>query len=452
MAAKQGIAREALEGLTKDELVTRAEALGIDGARKFTRVELVDEITRAVGVVDRGLLGRARDLLRGVVERGLARAPNGATGEGASSESSASESPAPKPVLDATPEPPVPTVTLAEIYVAQGHLARARAIVREVLRNDEHDAVARALLDRLEKRDVAPAEALHAGELLEVLPEPQVAPEPGALPDDPYAAIGLEREAFVEPPAEPRVDVPPMLDDRPFPTRYDVDECVAMAVDPTTIYVYWELRRSTVERARRVLARSSKTAAPAEPKSVLRILVVEPDPRGPRSSTADFEVIDVEYGEWFVRDLPAGSIVRAAVGLAVGDRFLPLAHTHDVEAPPSKPSEAIAHDVITWREDPSSPSEPRLRAAAPPRFAPLSRPLAPEVGTLGLPPIPPPPEDTHVGRGLSSAELARRARIERARAAAHQAAKGSPATRAPVAPGASDTLARPSSASWSSGR
>lgn len=440
MAAKQGMSREALEGLSKDELVTRAEALGIDGARKFTRVELVDEITRAVGVFDRGLLGRARDLLRGVVERGLARAPQGVV-------DAAAAEPAAKPVLDTTPEPPVPTVTLAEIYIAQGHLARARAILREVLRHDEQDAAARALLDRLEKRDVAPTEALHAGEQPEVLPEPQVAPEPGTLPDDPYAAIGLEREAFVEPPAEPRVDVPPMLDDKPFPTRYDVDECVAMAVDPTTIYVYWELRRSSVERARRVLRRSSPAT---EPKSVLRILVVEPDPRGPRASMRDFEVIDIEYGDWFVRDLPAGSIVRAAVGLSAGERFLPLAHTHDVEAPPAKPSEAIAQDVVTWREDPSKPAEAGV-PARPPVSRPLSRLLGPDVGTLGLPPLPPPPEDTHVGRGMSSAELARRARIERARTAA----KASAATRPPVAPlgpGASDSLVRPGSASWASGR
>lgn len=414
------LSREALEALSKDELIARAEALGIDGARKFTRVELVDEIARAAGVTDRGLLGRARDLLRGVVERGLARVPQPPSSQVPPASSASTE----------PPEPPVPTVTLAEIYVAQGHLARARAILRELLRNEPGDAAAQALLDRLDKRDVRPSEALHEGELPEPMPEIQVAPEPGALPDDPYAAIGIEREAFVEPVEEQRVDVPPMLDDRPFPTRYDVDECVAMAVDPTTIYVYWELRRSTVDRAIRVLRRSSV----AEPRAVLRILVVVPDPSGPRASMRDIGVPDVEYGEWFVRELPAGSIVRAAVGLAAGDRFLPLAHTHDVEAPPAQPSVAIAQDVVTWREDPQGPT-PEPPPVEPLR--PLSSPLPPDLGTLGLPPLPPPPPDPEPGRGLSSAELARRARIERAR--------GGPSEMPPDAP------VRPGSSSWISG-
>ncbi|MBI2392116.1 MAG: DUF4912 domain-containing protein [Deltaproteobacteria bacterium] len=451
MAAKQGISREALETLSKDELVTRAEALGIDGARKFTRVELVDEITRAVGVPDRGLLGRARDLLRGVVERGLAR--GGAPAPVIPRDDGELAPPAP---VDPAIEPPVATVTLAEIYLAQGHLARARAILREVLRHEPNDESARVLLDRLDRRAVSPRDALHEGERPEasvpgVMPgamsEPRVPPEPGALPDDPYAAIGLEPEAFVEPEQQRFVAVPPMLDDVALPARYDVDECVAMAVDPTTIYVYWEARRSTVERARRVLGRSSALA----PVGALRVLVVEPDTRGPRVSTRDFEVIDVEYGEWFVRELPAGSIVRAAIGLRVGDRFVPLAHTHDIEAPPATPSHAIAHEVVFWREDPSS-AEPVSPAPAHP-VARAATPLARDAGTLGLPPLPlPPGEDEAEGRGLSSAELARRQRVERARAAARAAGPAPDAPEALPRPGASEGLIRPGSASWLHGR
>lgn len=373
VAGKQG--RETLESLTKDDLVTRAEALGIDGARKFTRVELVDEIIRASGATDRGLLGRARDLLRGVVEKGLTRSspPPRANGEHASPPSQPEK-------VDVTPAPPVPTVTLAEIYVAQGHVARARAILREVLRTDAHDAEARALLDQLERE------------------------KPSAPEDDPYARVGIEPEAFIEPEAAIPEAVPSMLDDAPFPARYDVDECVAMAVDPTTVYVYWEARRATVQRAQRVLARAGDASA----RAVLRVLVVEPHERGPRVSTRDFEIVDLELGEWFVRELPPSSIVRAAIGLLQGERFLPLAHTPDVEAPVSAPSRAIASEYVEWTE-----GETRADVTPRPRLAPIGR----EAGALGLPPMPEPPED-ELGRGLSSAELAKRARVARARAAA----------------------------------
>jgi hypothetical protein len=410
VAVKQG--RESLESLSKDDLVSRAEALGIDGARKFTRVELVDEIIRASGPNDRGLLGRARDLLRGVVEKGLTRSSPPPASAKTNGEKHTPE-PAAELKLDTTPAPPVPTVTLAEIYVEQGHVARAKAILREVLRNDDTDEAARSLLAKLE--------STAAG-------KPQTRVEKGALPDDPYARVGIEREAFIEPEAQKRADVPSMLDDAPFPSRYNVDECVAMAVDPTTVYVYWEARAQTVERARRAMTRSGNDAG----KSVLRVLIVEPHERGPRVSTRDFDVIDLELGEWFVRELPPSCIVRAAIGLLSGERFLPLAHTLDVEAPASTPSSAIASEYVHWTE-----GETRMPDGHGPVLAPIGR----EAGSFGLPPMPEPPED-ELGRGLSSLELVKRARVAKARSAA-----SAPGDRTPGM-GASDLLAKPGSASW----
>src|SRR5690348_12331876 len=66
-----------LDELSKKDLVARAEALGIDGAAKFTKIELVDEVRRAAGQHDRGFLGKARDLLKGVVEKGISKALGG---------------------------------------------------------------------------------------------------------------------------------------------------------------------------------------------------------------------------------------------------------------------------------------------------------------------------------------------------------------------------------------
>lgn len=385
--------REALTALGKDELVARAEALGIDGARKFTKVELVDEIVRAAGSTDRGLLGKARDLLRDVVERGLSRAV---------APSSSSPEPAKQPEIVAVPEkqaekndlpdPPVPTLTLAEIYRDQGHAARAKAIANELLRNDPNDAAAKAFLDQIVENPPKPA------------PRPR---SEGLFPDDPYAAIGIEREAFEEPPAPKVEGVPAMLDDAPFPARYDVDECVAMAVDPTTIYVYWETRRQSIERAQRVIK--------GEAKSTLRVLVVEPSDKGPHVHNRDFDVIDLEYGEWFVRDLPAGSIVRAAIGVRTGERFLPIAHTLDVEAPWASPSKTVARQRVIWSEEGTKPKTGSDLSES----APLER----DAGMLGLPPLPEAPEPTDVpeeeaiGRGLSSAEMAHRKRIASARSA-----------------------------------
>jgi len=426
VAAKQGRTREALEGLSKDELVSQAEALGIDGARKFTRVELIDEITRASGETDRGLLGRARDLLRQVVEKGLT--PSSAPTSAAPPKNGSVNGNGHE-----TAVPPMPTVTLAEIYLAQGHVTRARAILREVVKGNGDDRRARELLEKIERREV-PSGALHSGEQLPAPPKPV---EKRALPDDPYERIGIEREAFAEPTAERYPDVPSMLDDAPLPARYGVDECVAMAVDPTTVYVYWEARPASVERARRALTRFE----PVECTSTLRVLVVEATDQAPRVSSRDFEVIDLELGEWFVRELPAGSVVRAAIGLRAGERFLPIAHTLEVESPVASPSHAVATEIVEWTEG-------GTRAPTGERPATLYTPIARHEGTLGLPPLPEAPEDEVFGRGLSSAELAKRARIARARAAAREGGRAA----AGPGQGASDLLAGPSSASWLANR
>jgi len=401
---------EAFDALGKQELVARAKALGIDGAEKFTRLELVDEIRKAEGVGDRGLLGRARELLKDVVEKGLARAVG--VSSQPSTPVSKPEPPAERPVeTPAEVEPPVPTVTPAEIYAAQGHLTRARAIVREVLRANPNDEAAKKLQDRLEQ---APPS------------EERKARPSGIFPDDPYGVDAIEPEAFVEPQPAPYAEVPSMLDDAPWPARYDLDECVAMAVDPTTLFVYWETRPATFERARRALRAEHA-------KGTLRVLVVEPSEHGPRVSTRDFEVIDVTFGEYFVRDLPAGAIVRAAIGVREGDRFLPIAHTLDVEAPPTQPSAHLARDLAVWTENATvSPGEGDHAVAPQPLDVPKeSAPARPDLGE--------PEDEVRLVPGLSSAELV-------ALKARRRGGK-----RGPGAPGAGGP-GGPSSASWLDGR
>src|SRR5262245_44969417 len=141
--------RAELERLDREGLVQRARAAGIRRARLLTRPELVDELLRLDPSIDPGQLkktrrffGRARDLLSRVVERGL-HLPDAADRLRAALGTPFPEVPRPEPQA-------VPTVTLAEIYAAQGHKQRAVDTLRRVLEAEPDHHGARALLDKLE--------------------------------------------------------------------------------------------------------------------------------------------------------------------------------------------------------------------------------------------------------------------------------------------------------------
>src|SRR4051812_18022922 len=132
--------RYELEKLSREELITQAERLGVPRPRVLTQPELTDEIISRTAKSERekakarGWLGRARALLAQVVEKGL-HLPEAAR----VLRSGPDDRPWP------TPPPPLPTVTLAEIYAAQGHLDRAVAVLDEVLTREPDHAEARAL-------------------------------------------------------------------------------------------------------------------------------------------------------------------------------------------------------------------------------------------------------------------------------------------------------------------
>ena len=95
--------------------------LGVERAELMTRVEMRDEIVRRsepdhrATKRARGFLGVARDLVASVVEAGL-NLPDAAAHHSRRRQSRE---------VDWKGPPPVATVTLAEIYAAQGHLDRA---------------------------------------------------------------------------------------------------------------------------------------------------------------------------------------------------------------------------------------------------------------------------------------------------------------------------------------
>ncbi len=330
--------RAELERLDREDLISRAETAGVTRARILTRPELVDELLirssadYATRQRSRGLFGRARDLLASVVERGL-NLPDAAERIRAVG--------GPLPSRPSAPAA-LPTVTLAEIYAAQGHRERAIETLDRVLTREPEHAAASALRGQLKDKTYP-------------------VPPPRLPPEEEVETAGDEDEDDVE---SSRPDMPPalgesvgpaepthMLDDAPLPTHYDVDECIAIPVDPTTLYVYWEVREKTLDYVR--AARPGGTIA-------LRAIIVVPTWDGPRSSVRD-EDVHASLGDYFIRDLPPGCVVRAAIGYRHGEAFVAIAHSPALETPPGGPSALIADSLVRWTPAgvlPVSPGDP----------------------------------------------------------------------------------------------
>jgi hypothetical protein len=139
------------------------------------------------------------------------------------------------------------------------------------------------------------------------------------------------------------------LDDGLRPRCYAVDGCVAIPIDPTTLFAYWEVREATLARLRQ--RRSDGVVA-------LRAFTVTADWNGPRSSTRDIDVRE-PVGEWIIRDLPAGAVVRVAVGWRTGEVFLPVAHSPALETPYGGPGPMLAELVLRWTSDGPASVSPR---------------------------------------------------------------------------------------------
>jgi hypothetical protein len=310
--------RVELERLDRDALISRAEAAGVTRARILTRPELVDELLlrsatdQATKQRSRGLFGRARDLLASVVERGLNLPDAAERIRAVGSDLPPSHARAPAAL---------PTVTLAEIYAAQGHRDRAIETLDRVLAREPDHGAARALVAQL-RDDSYP------------VPPPRLPPEEE---EDGLAPAASLSDRKATPPAGPG-EPTHMLDDAPLPTRYDVDECVAIPVDPRTLYVYWEVRERTLEYVR--AARPGGTIA-------LRVVVIVPTWDGPRSSVRDHDV-HATLGDHFANDLPAGCVVRVAIGYRHGDAFVAIAHSPALDTPPGAPSPLVADLLVRW--------------------------------------------------------------------------------------------------------
>jgi hypothetical protein len=181
-----------------------------------------------------------------------------------------------------------------------------------------------------EKRAVAAAPAAEEKRAVAAAPaveeKPVVAAAPGAI----ATASALDPVSLTEP---------------PLPQRYEVDEVVAIAVDPRTIYVYWEVRPTTLAHAR---------AAQPGGSLHLRIASVTASWEGPQSETRDL-LVDSLYGDRFIRDIRPGSLIRVSVGWMSDAGFEPLAVGDELSAPRMLPVDVLTHDVVRWEPTPVAP-------------------------------------------------------------------------------------------------
>lgn len=258
----------------------------------------------------------ARDLIASVVEKGLHL------------KEAASVIRGPQDDDDSPAKAPLATVTLAEIYAAQGHRDRALAVLEQLLAEDPEHSIAKGLREKL----------LAASEN----PPPSAEPEESESTEPEIPLPTSSSAAAVVPPPTPTAEEPiPMLDDEPLPPRYEVDEIVALPVDPRTLYVYWEAREETLREAR---------AEAEDGKLVVRVVAVTASWEGPVVHTRDIEV-QATVGDWFVRDLPEGAIVRAALGWQSSLGFQPIAVALEIGAPPAKPSPIAATELARFSKD-----------------------------------------------------------------------------------------------------
>lgn len=389
-----------LEKLSREELITHASHLGVPRPRVLTQPELMDEIISRTAKSERekakarGWLGRARDLLAQVVEKGL-HLPEAARVLRSGADDRAWP----------TPPPPLPTVTLAEIYAAQGHLERAIAVLDEVLTREPEHAEAHGLRSRFVEQSKARARRGPDVKIDSTAPvtfaasatapaKPDAPPPPKPEPELPRPITPAQPEIHhpvVERPEPPKPEIAPPQQPRPeieapstsrsavapvvarvaapalsavaeapavgenldaaleeaaLPERYDVDEIVALAVDPFTLYFYWEVRATSLARA--------QARCPSGWLAV-RIAGVTASWNGPVTRVRDLRV-DSLYGDRFLRDIEPGSNIRVSVGWQSGDEFEPFAVGLDVTAPHLRASDTVAGEVEQWRAEAVSPA------------------------------------------------------------------------------------------------
>jgi hypothetical protein len=313
--------RGALEELARDELVVEARRIGVKRPEVMTRVELVDEIVR-LGTPNpverkkaRGWFGIARDLIASAVEQGLNLPDAAALIRGDLRF---------EPLR--TPQSPVATVTLAEIYGAQGHFARALGILDEVLSNEPEHHVARSLRDKIhhERED-------KKGDAPRVPPDPAQEPILEDAVDEPEAATlpPPPREDHGVPPAPPLFDDPSGPDQPDALTLPPPPPRASNGVTPKTSEDAVVLVR--LEAGDRLVAYYERGPRGVEAGAsvVVRVLEMRPRPFGAERVVRDFPA-SLPSGTVAIDGVASESVVRASLGVVRHGAFRALAVAAEV--------------------------------------------------------------------------------------------------------------------------
>jgi hypothetical protein len=370
---------ERTEELSRVELLRVAKSLHVSDADVMTRAELRAAIDKARRPEPRPRnqpvtwVSVARRLIASIVEQGLHLPDAAALIRGDTTLSAAPKAP-----------PPVATVTLARIYAAQGHLARALGTLDEVLATDSDHDMAHQLREQLRKqledehnRSASPPPSARAEEPAQRLepPTPPSDPHPTdvaatAIPGEAAPALDDAAPAHVDaaaahvdaPPAHvdaapqstnaalPDIEAPPSSveaappsvdvaarPEAPPPERQPrAPELIILETDAAVAYVYWELPWP-------------QTGSASDPHWIWVVA------HTPTSSGCDREErrypITNESGALRVEGLPKSAIVRAKL-------------TRDAE-PSSRPL-AVASSVrgssLESRFTPHSRANPKLLA------------------------------------------------------------------------------------------
>jgi hypothetical protein len=336
-----------LDQLSREELIQRARELGAERPEVMTRVELRDEIVRlsepdpAVRRRSRGWLGVARDLVASVVDAGL-NMPGAAKAIRGDA----------RPAEETTGPPPVATLTLAEIYLAQGHVERALAVLDEVLVTEPEHTLAVELRDRILKERESGAfrrrPALEPEEFDDVRPSaPAPAPFTPSSPP-PYAMREPPRMPDLAPPASAEVTptAAPEVDARPpYPKPRPLID--SGALDASQVPSFGAETPSPDAVA--VPPLLVVDAPAAETAAVPPVGAVEPPPTEAAPSPPHV-VIEAAGAEAAVTASPFGGLEPPPLDAGAGEPF--AEPPHEPDAPPSVVSVVVPEAVAEFAPAP----------------------------------------------------------------------------------------------------
>ena len=199
--------------------------------------------------------------------------------------------------------PPVATVTLAEIYAAQGHLDRALRMLDEVLAKEpDHDA-ARSLRDRLAAGADLPKQPPPRRQRISFAEPPEADLPPESIPPEskPEPATPTPTPAPIRATPTPTPDPEPAT---PTPIHIAPAPYVLTLALAGQRQVYWEVPPHTWDALR--------SRAP-HGRAVLRVLSFRTR-AGKVERRAHDVSPDAEVGSFVLPGLNADAVVRAALG------------------------------------------------------------------------------------------------------------------------------------------